>query len=167
MSDLRLRLSSTSADSRGPIVLHARSVFGGAMAFSRQVSNVANKVGGAGRPGSSDPQLRYELTLRNLVTRLDEVRAAMSLVVEEHKSGLNEKLRIRASGSKGNRQINLDIPGTNFTSTSSLYWLLQNGAIAIFALADPMIVAGQGMSSLFLCVVSIGNFWKLFRTFGG
>jgi hypothetical protein len=65
ISELRLRLSS-STSSRGPIVLHARSVFGAAMAFSKQVSNVANKVGGAGRPGSSDPQLRYELTLRNL-----------------------------------------------------------------------------------------------------
>ena len=38
------------------------------------------------------------------------------------------------------------IPGSNFTATSSLYWLLQNGAIAIYAIADPLIVAGQGAS---------------------
>ena len=38
------------------------------------------------------------------------------------------------------------IPGSHFTATSSLYWLLQNGAIAIYAIADPLIVAGQGAS---------------------
>ena len=57
---------------------------------------MANKVGGTGKPGFSDPTLRYELTLRNLVSRLDDVRNAMSLVVMEQKRGLNQKKFLRS-----------------------------------------------------------------------
>ena len=56
-------------------------------------------MGGTGKPGSSDPTLRYELTLRNLVSRLDDVRNAMSLVVMEQKRGLNQKKFLRSGTS--------------------------------------------------------------------
>jgi hypothetical protein len=143
IDQLKLRLRSTSllgdnGSLRTAIVLHARSVFGSALSFARQVASVANKVGGTGRPGTSDPQLRYELTLRNLIERLDEVREAMSLVVMEQERFLQNK-RNGNGNSHGSKHV-------ASTSSNSLYWLLRNGTIAIFALADPMIVAGQGSS---------------------
>ena len=159
---LRLRLTASGGGGgggRSAIVLHARAVFGAALSFAKQVANVANKVGGTGQPGSSDPQLRYELTLRNLVQRLDEVRTAMLLVVLEQERGIAMKKSVRegkgdeggkanggASAAAGAEEEDDGAAGSPFTATSSLYWLLQNGTIAIFALADPMIVAGQGSS---------------------
>jgi hypothetical protein len=133
---LALKTASDDAGHRAKLILHARAVFGAALSFAKQVSNVGNKVGGTGRPGSSDPQLRYELTLRNLIARLDEVRVAMRLLVMEQERCLLIKKEIREGKKESEGRV---VVG----AASSLYWLLQNGTIAIFALADPMIVAGE------------------------
>jgi hypothetical protein len=136
---LRLRLSvgiasPTSASSgaaRGPIVLHARAVFGGALSFAQQVANHANLQGGIGSIGANDPSLRYELTVRKMMKKLDAIREAMSLVVEEQKRGLLQKKLLRGSGGAADKAPS--IPGvTTYSSTSSLYWLLQNGCIGMF-----------------------------------
>jgi hypothetical protein len=133
---LKTASASDNAGHRAKLILHARAVFGAALSFAKQVSNVGNKVGGTGRPGSSDPQLRYELTLRNLIARLDEVRVAMRLLVMEQERCLLIKKEIREGKKESEGRV---VVG----AASSLYWLLQNGTIAIFALADPMIVAGE------------------------
>ena len=165
---LALKTASDDAGHRAKLILHARAVFGAALSFAKQVSNVGNKVGGTGRPGSSDPQLRYELTLRNLIARLDEVRVAMRLLVMEQERCLLIKKEIREGKKESEGRV---VVG----AASSLYWLLQNGTIAIFALADPMIVAGEcwgweggcgvWMWCCLVCGLVCGAVW--FLLFGG
>jgi hypothetical protein len=144
--------TSSDAGHRAKLILHARAVFGAALSFAKQVSNVGNKVGGTGRPGSSDPQLRYELTLRNLIARLDEVRVAMRLLVMEQERCLLIKKEIREGKKESEGRV---VVG----AASSLYWLLQNGTIAIFALADPMIVAGEFGGGRVVVVFGCGVVW--------
>ena len=146
---------STDNDiTRLAIVMHARSVFGAARAMAARVANRNNAFGGKESPGVGDPQLRFELSIRNIVKHLDAVSQAISWILLEQKRSLASHFEVKNSGavskSTGDAktmEAQTTSPDTmeGSQSSASLYWLLQNGASTLYSLADPLVVAGHGM----------------------
>ena len=153
--------SSTSGDhatTRTAVVMHARSTFGAARAVASRIANSQNALGGKGSPGTGDPQLRFELSIRNIVRQLDAVRLAMSYVLAEQNRTLTARCDAKHQGAMGgatsadktahptSTSETAEDAGANTggQAGASLYWLVQNGASTLFSLAEPLVVGGHG-----------------------